>query len=99
MWRCPECVRAGKAHCAHQALYKRDRRSAVGARKKPSVVRDAMCKELWEREILCEGDEYLRAQMGERAVDGIDRGCLVIDLLVVRVPGNRVLEEGTNQLV
>ena len=71
--RCPECVRAGKAHCAHQALYNKDRRSAVGARKKPSVVRDAMCKELWEREILCEGDEFLRAQMCERAVDGINR--------------------------
>ena len=69
--RCPDCVRKRASHCVHQAQFRNSVASVIRGRTLPSDLREEMCKELWARDTLCPGDEWLRQQMGERAMHGL----------------------------
>lgn len=69
---CPECKRAGIAHCVHQATYRNGAAQTVHARKAPSALRDSICEELWQASY---GDATLvgaRDVMRARALAGFE---------------------------
>jgi len=45
--RCPDCTKARKAHCVHQATFRNPGRSVLRERQRPSTVRDLACERLW----------------------------------------------------
>eukprot|EP00966_Prymnesium_polylepis_P237399 5490503-Prymnesium_polylepis.1 len=46
---CPTCKRRGVQHCVHQASFRMGNTQTAAARKAPSLVREDLCTELWER--------------------------------------------------
>ena len=46
---CPSCKRRGLQHCIHQATYRIGNAQCALARRAPSIIRDELCKKLWEQ--------------------------------------------------
>ena len=46
---CPSCKRRGLNHCIHQATHRVGNAQIASARRVPSVVREELCVQLWER--------------------------------------------------
>ena len=46
---CPTCMRRGVQHCIHQASYRNGNAQTANARRAPSIIRDKLCTELWQR--------------------------------------------------
>ena len=45
--RCPDCTRARKLHCVHQATFRNNNTVVVRQRQRPSAVRDELCARMW----------------------------------------------------
>lgn len=70
---CPTCIRNRVPHCVHQAAFRNGAAQMKSAREAPSIVRDELCAKLWKE--VCEGPHAatIRAQMSDRATNGIAR--------------------------
>jgi hypothetical protein len=68
--RCPECTRAHKAHCVHQAAYRNNNMHVVRERQRPSTLRDLACERMWnevqqsDELVHCVKEMQSRAQAG-----------------------------------
>ena len=46
---CSTCKQRGIQHCIHQASYRNGNAQTASARRAPSILRDELCTELWQR--------------------------------------------------
>ena len=65
---CPTCKRRGAEHCIHQASYRVGNAQAAIARRAPSIVRDELCTELWQR-VIGNDPMAMNASLGEEDID------------------------------
>lgn len=54
--RCPDCTRARKLHCVHQATFRNNNTVVARQRQRPSAVRDELCARMWG-DVIHGGDE------------------------------------------
>ncbi len=70
---CPTCVRNHVAFCVHQAPFRNGVAQMKTARNAPSVVREELCKSLWEDVCRRPDANAIQVSMSDRAHNGIQR--------------------------
>ena len=64
--RCPECTRARKAHCPHQATFRNNNMHVVRERRRPTAFREEACAQLWAQVLASPDAETVIRSMNER---------------------------------